>query len=133
MILHLGERLPCLAEGIPHPGGVVRLLRFVYHLRRLVNGIGRLLTTLPVLLYHLVHRHHLLAGPLLLARSGALLRRDKRGEHNCKREAHDDRHLALFQSHSPSLSLNNARFTMAKGEVAGREAFEEVTRDSKTW
>jgi len=106
MILHLGECLPCLAEGIPHPGGVVRLLRFVYHLRRLVNGIGRLLTTLPVLLYHLVHRHHLLAGPLLLARSGALLRRDKRGEHNCQREAHDDRHLALFQSHTATSGEN---------------------------
>ncbi len=49
MSLHLGERLPCLAEGVPHPGGFVRLLRFVYHLRRLVNGLGRLLTVLPAL------------------------------------------------------------------------------------
>jgi hypothetical protein len=30
MILHLGERLPRLAEGGLYPGEVVRLLRFVY-------------------------------------------------------------------------------------------------------
>jgi hypothetical protein len=49
MILHLGERLPCLAEGIPHPGGVVRLLRFVYHLRRLVNAVEKPFGGSPIL------------------------------------------------------------------------------------
>src|SRR6266542_5714687 len=133
VILHLGERLSRLAEGGLRPSGVVRLLRFVYHLRHLVNGLRRLLTVLPALLHHLVHSHHLLARPLLLARISALLSHNKRGEHNRQREAHDDHHLALFQSHSPSLSLYNARFTMARGEGAGREAFEEVIRDSKIW
>jgi len=52
-------------------------------------------------LHHLVHRHHLPAPLLLLARFGGLLSRHERGERKRQYEAYDGHHLDLFQFHSP--------------------------------
>ena len=117
--------------GVPHPVGVVRLLRFVYHLRRLVNGLRRILTVLPALLHLLVHRHHLFARLRFLARFGGLLSHHEHGERRRQCEAHDGRHLDLFQFHSYYLS--GMYGSIVSEEAAGREAFEEVIRDSKIW